>query len=59
MEVSGEILFGIFIILVIAVLVALGNLDTEEFIRVLMVIIGLVFGTGYGYTRGYLRGRQA
>lgn len=57
-EISGELVFGIIIIAICATLTALGTLSAEDFMKLVLVIVGAILGIGYGYTKGYMRGKK-
>ena len=57
-EISGELVFGVLIVAICAVLVALGNISAEDFMKLVFAIIGSILGIGYGYAKGYVRGKK-
>lgn len=57
MELTGELMFALATLVCCTILVAYGVLDVENFMKVVMFLLGAIFGTAATLVRLYLRGR--
>lgn len=56
MELTGELVFAIVLLICCTALVAYGVLDTENFMKVVMFLLGAIFGTTVTLARRRLQG---
>ena len=57
MELTGELVFAIAVLICCTALVAYNVLDVENFMKVVMFLLGAIFGATATVARLYLRGR--
>jgi hypothetical protein len=56
LELTNELVFSLFVLVALSVLLAIDKVSQENFIRIILLLIGAILGVAYGYAKASRKG---